>query len=239
MQNACPAAEMGRARYPPRVRAQWVSRWALLGRGARLLGGGRLAGVQRHDRGERVFGELPLRGEQLLSEVVGSRHELRRLRELVSERNIHVGQRRLDGLDSVGPRLDRVDDCFLALADRLQDLALKLLRGGRGGHDSSSYLLKTIVSKIAIYVKRSLGILSTSRRCDCPTHGAARPVPAGPPHAWLCYSRSNTAAMPWPPPMHMVTKPYRPPVRRSSYSAFTTRIAPVAPIGCPKIGRAH
>ena len=33
--------------------------------------------------------------------------------------------------------------------------------------------------------------------------------------------------------MHIVTSAYRPPVRRSSYSALTTRMAPVAPIGCP------
>src|ERR1700722_6191275 len=39
--------------------------------------------------------------------------------------------------------------------------------------------------------------------------------------------------MPCPPPMHMVTSAYLPPVRRSSYSALTVRMAPVAPIGWP------
>src|SRR3984957_1057406 len=48
-----------------------------------------------------------------------------------------------------------------------------------------------------------------------------------------CSYLSKIAAMPWPPPMHIVTSAYRPPVRRSSYSALTVRIAPVAPIGCP------
>ena len=39
--------------------------------------------------------------------------------------------------------------------------------------------------------------------------------------------------MPWPPPMHMVTRPRRPPVRSSSWSALIVRIAPVAPTGWP------
>src|SRR5215831_13798028 len=43
-----------------------------LGRGARLLGGGgRLAVEQRRGRVQHVLGELPLRREQLLGEVVG------------------------------------------------------------------------------------------------------------------------------------------------------------------------
>src|SRR5215471_12471367 len=46
--------------------------------------------------------------------------------------------------------------------------------------------------------------------------------------------RSKIAAMPCPPPMHIVTSAYRPPVRRSSYRALTVRMAPVAPIGWPR-----
>jgi hypothetical protein len=45
--------------------------------------------------------------------------------------------------------------------------------------------------------------------------------------------RSNIAAMPWPPPMHMVTSAYLPWMRCSSYSALTVISAPVAPIGWP------
>src|SRR5215467_987500 len=141
-----------------------VSARASLGRGARLLGaGGRLAGIQRRDRGQRVLSELPLRREQLLSEVVGTRHDLRRPRQLVGERNVQVRQRGLDGLDGVGPRLDRVDDGLLALANGLQDLVLEFLRGGGNGHGSSSCLLQTIVSKAALDVKRALDISSASR----------------------------------------------------------------------------
>ena len=40
--------------------------------------------------------------------------------------------------------------------------------------------------------------------------------------------------MPCPPPMHMVISAYLPPVRRSSYSALTARMVPVAAIGCPR-----
>lgn len=33
---------------------------------------------------------------------------------------------------------------------------------------------------------------------------------------WTAHTRSKIAAIPWPPPMHMVTSAYRPPIRRSS-----------------------
>ncbi len=46
-------------------------------------------------------------------------------------------------------------------------------------------------------------------------------------------TRSKAMAMPWPPPMHMVQSARLPPVRSSSYSALTIRIAPVAPTGWP------
>src|SRR5918993_3635860 len=46
-------------------------------------------------------------------------------------------------------------------------------------------------------------------------------------------ARSKIAAMPWPPPMHMVTRARRPPVRLSSYRALTVRMQPVAPMGWP------
>ena len=45
--------------------------------------------------------------------------------------------------------------------------------------------------------------------------------------------RSKMAAMPWPPPMHIVTSARRPPVRFSSYRALIVRMQPVAPIGWP------
>src|SRR3546814_6007140 len=46
-------------------------------------------------------------------------------------------------------------------------------------------------------------------------------------------SFSTTMAMPCPPPMHIVARPYLPPLRSSSYSSFTIKMAPVAPIGWP------
>jgi len=49
----------------------------------------------------------------------------------------------------------------------------------------------------------------------------------------MSHTRSKIAEMPWPPPMHIVTSAYLPPVRLSSYSALTVRIAPVAAMGCP------
>jgi len=45
------------------------------------------------------------------------------------------------------------------------------------------------------------------------------------------YGRSKMAAMPCPPPMHTVTSARLPPVRSSSYRAFTVRMHPVTPIG--------
>src|SRR5215469_15038645 len=158
---ARPREETARARHPCKGPGPVVPARALLGRGARLLGaGGRLAGVQRRDRGQRVLSELPLRREQLLGEVVGTRHDLRRLRQLVGEWNVQVGQRGLDGLDGVGPRLNGVDDGLLALANGLQDLVLEFLRAGGDGHGSSSCLLQTIVSKLALDVKRAFDISS-------------------------------------------------------------------------------
>src|SRR5919112_571426 len=41
------------------------------------------------------------------------------------------------------------------------------------------------------------------------------------------------AAMPMPPPMHSVTRPYWPPVRARWCRILTVRTAPVAPMGCP------
>ena len=45
------------------------------------------------------------------------------------------------------------------------------------------------------------------------------------------HTRSKIAAMPWPPPMHIVTRAKRPPMRCSSYSALMVMIVPVAPTG--------
>ena len=39
-------------------------------------------------------------------------------------------------------------------------------------------------------------------------------------------TRSKIVAMPCPPPMHIVLSAYLPPVRLSSYSDLTTRMAP-------------
>src|SRR3990167_385940 len=47
-------------------------------------------------------------------------------------------------------------------------------------------------------------------------------------------TRSKIAAIPWPPPMHMVTRAKRPWVRCSSWMALVTMIAPVAPTGWPR-----
>src|SRR5258707_1258468 len=46
-------------------------------------------------------------------------------------------------------------------------------------------------------------------------------------------TRSRMAAMPWPTPMHMVTRAYRPPLRCSSRIAVRPRRAPEAPSGWP------
>src|SRR5690242_10987196 len=98
---------------------------ALLGSGARLLGsGGGVAVEQRRGRVQHVLGELALRGEELLDEVVRAGHKLTRLGQLVGERDANLGHRRLDGLDGVRPRLDRLDNGVLALADGLQNLTL-------------------------------------------------------------------------------------------------------------------
>src|SRR6266487_4424224 len=48
------------------------------------------------------------------------------------------------------------------------------------------------------------------------------------------YMASKMAAMPWPPPIHILTRAYLPPMRLSSYRALTTNIQPVAPIGWPR-----
>src|SRR6185437_4726951 len=45
---------------------------------------------------------------------------------------------------------------------------------------------------------------------------------------------SKMAAIPCPPPMHMVTSAYFPPILRSSCKALTVTMAPVAPRGCPR-----
>ena len=45
--------------------------------------------------------------------------------------------------------------------------------------------------------------------------------------------RSNSIEIPWPPPMHMVTRPVRAPLRAISYISLTGRIAPLAPTGWP------
>src|SRR5271165_5185983 len=43
-----------------------------------------------------------------------------------------------------------------------------------------------------------------------------------------------TSEPPWPPPMHMVTSPYRLPERRISKTSVVVRREPVAPIGWPR-----
>ena len=50
-------------------------------------------------------------------------------------------------------------------------------------------------------------------------------------HDANAYSRSNTAAIPCPPPIHMVTRAYLPLTRCSSYSALVAMKAPEQPIG--------
>ena len=116
---------------PPRMRV--LLSVALRGRRS-FLGAKQRLGCLEH-----VLGELPVGGEQLLGEVVGAGRELLGLGQLVA-----VGQvRRRDGcrdrLDGVGPELDRVNHCFLALAEHVQDLALDLLAGAADlGHSPPS-----------------------------------------------------------------------------------------------------
>ena len=43
--------------------------------------------------------------------------------------------------------------------------------------------------------------------------------------------RSMIVTLAWPPPSHMVCRPYRPPVRSSSLSNVVIKRVPVAPIG--------
>jgi hypothetical protein len=47
------------------------------------------------------------------------------------------------------------------------------------------------------------------------------------------YTRSKIPAAPIPPPMHMVTMPYRPFLRSKSRSKVAVSFAPVQPSGCP------
>ena len=51
--------------------------------------------------------------------------------------------------------------------------------------------------------------------------------------AWSCATLSKTAARPCPPPMHMVSSPYRAPRRFSSRASVASIRPPVAPTGCP------
>src|ERR1017187_2824736 len=110
----------------------------LLGVGVGLPGGsGGAVLLGRHRPGhlEHALGELPLAGEQLLGEVVGTGHELLGLGQLVSEGQAGRRDRRRDRLDRLGPGLDGIDDGVLALANGVQDLALNLVADGAGiGH---------------------------------------------------------------------------------------------------------
>src|ERR1022692_4499069 len=81
---------------------------------------------------EHALGELPLAGEQLLGEVVGTGHELLGLGQLVSEGQAGRRDRRRDRLDRLGPGLDGIDNGVLALANGVQDLALNLMANGAG-----------------------------------------------------------------------------------------------------------
>src|SRR5882724_9739821 len=48
------------------------------------------------------------------------------------------------------------------------------------------------------------------------------------------FKLSTTIAIPCPPPMHAVARPYFFLRRRNSYSSVITSLVPVAPSGCPK-----
>src|SRR5207244_11292812 len=47
------------------------------------------------------------------------------------------------------------------------------------------------------------------------------------------HTRSSTAAIAWPKPMHIDAIPYRAPRRSSSFRSVAVILAPVAPSGCP------
>ena len=44
-------------------------------------------------------------------------------------------------------------------------------------------------------------------------------------------ARSKTQAIPWPPPIHIVTRQYLPPTRSNSYNALVAMKAPEQPTG--------
>src|ERR1022692_2285481 len=123
----------------------------LLGVGVGLPGGSGgavLLGGHRPGHLEHALGELPLAGEQLLGEVVGTGHELLGLGQLVSEGQAGRRDRRRDRLDRLGPGLDGIDDGVLALANGVQDLALNLVADGAGiGH---FFLLGGVILTLAI-----------------------------------------------------------------------------------------
>jgi hypothetical protein len=97
----------------------------VLRRGGVLLGRDfLLAGGQRRGCLHDILSELPLAGEQLLGEVVGTRDEVSRLGQVLGKRDVHIRQRWRDRPDRTGPDLDGLDHCGLALADRVQDLLL-------------------------------------------------------------------------------------------------------------------
>jgi hypothetical protein len=64
-----------------------------------------------------------------------------------------------------------------------------------------------------------------ARACPLPAPGA--PVKPNP----RSHSASKIPAAPMPVPMHIVTMPYLPPVRRSPWTMVAVRTAPVAPSG--------
>src|ERR1019366_6076356 len=132
----------------------------LLGVGVGLPGGsGGAVLLGRHRPGhlEHALGELPLAGEQLLGEVVGTGHELLGLGQLVSEGQAGRRDRRRDRLDRLGPGLDGIDDGVLALANGVQDLALNLMASGAG---ISHFFLLEMVCMLTIL--RALDDLSSA-----------------------------------------------------------------------------
>src|SRR6185437_1006764 len=77
---------------------------------------------------------------------------------------------------------------------------------------------------------RRPAVLRGARR---PDHDRRRAAAGQPGPAHRSQTRSMILTFAWPPPSHIVTIPYRPPVRASEWASVVSSRAPVAPSGWP------